>query len=131
MLTERAPTYQLTRGDRRFIGLHLIFAVLALTIGSLFGPLQAFQWSGLDLYQYLEPIGLENYYKGLTIHGVLNALVWTTFFITGFLTLATIAGLRRPLRFPLLNRIGFGTMVVGLVMTGIPILAGWASVLYT
>ena len=125
------PTYEMTRQEKRFIGLHLVVAIFALSVGSLFGPLQAFEWSGLDLYQFLEPIGLGDYYKGLTAHGVLNALVWTTFFITGFLTLTTIVGLRRPLRYPKLNQVGFWMMVVGLVMAAIPILAGWASVLYT
>ncbi len=36
----------------------------------------------------------KSYYQGLTIHGVLNALVWTTVFITGFLTWTTIVGLQ-------------------------------------
>ena len=125
------PTYELTRQEKRFIGLHLVVAIFALAVGSLFGPLQAFEWAGLDLYQYLEPIGLDDYYKGLTAHGVLNALVWTTFFITGFLTLTTIVGLRRSLVYPRLNQLGFWMMVVGLVMAAVPILAGWASVLYT
>ena len=125
------PTYEMTRQEKRFVGLHLVVAIFALSVGSLFGPLQAFEWAGFDLYQYLEPIGLGDYYKGLTAHGVLNALVWTTFFITGFLTVTTIVGLRRPLRYPKLNQVGFWMMVVGLVMAAIPILAGWASVLYT
>jgi cytochrome c oxidase subunit 1 len=125
------PTYEMTGREKRFVGLHLVVAIFALAVGSLFGPLQAFEWSGLDLYQYLEPIGLDDYYKGLTAHGVLNALVWTTFFITGFLTVTTIVGLRRPLRYPKLNQLGFWMMVVGLVMAAVPILAGWASVLYT
>ena len=130
MLTQQTD-YVVTREDRRFVGAHLFVAISALTVGSLFGPLQAFEWSGLDLYGLLEPIGLGDYYKGLTIHGVLNALVWTTFFITGFLTLVMIAGLKRPLRYPKLNRIGFWTMVVGLLMAAVPILAGAATVLYT
>lgn len=127
----RTDTHDLSREDRRFINAHIFVAIVALSVGSLFGPLQAFEWAGLDLYGLLEPIGLGDYYKGLTIHGVLNALVWTTFFITGFLTLVMIRGLNRPLRYPTLNRAGFWTMVVGLVMAAIPILAGAASVLYT
>ena len=130
MLTQQ-PTYELTKTEKRFVAYHLLIAVTALTVGSLFGPLQAFEFSGLDLYQFLEPIGLGDYYKGLTLHGVLNALVWTTFFITGFLTLTTIIGLKRPLRYPMLNRIGFFTMIVGLLMAAVPILGGAASVLYT
>ena len=121
MLTQES-VYEVTKEDRRFVGAHLLVAIASLSVGSLFGPLQAFEWSGLDLYGLLEPIGRGDYYKGLTIHGVLNALVWTTFFITGFLTLVMIVGLKRPLRYPGLNRAGFYTMVVGLVMAAIPIL---------
>ncbi len=128
LITE--PTYQVTKEEKRFIGLHLFFAILALSIGSLFGPLQAFQYSGLDLYPYIEPI-FKSYYQGLTLHGVLNALVWTTFFITGFLTLTIIKGLKRPLVYPTLNKVGFWTMVVGLVTTAIPLLLDEATVLYT
>ena len=123
-------TYEVTKKDKRFIGAHLLVAMVALSIGTLFGPLQAFQFSGVDLYPYLQPV-FKTYYQGLTIHGVLNALIWTTFFITGFFTLTTLIGFKRGLRFPKLNRVGFWTMVVGLVTAAVPILLDEASVLYT
>ncbi|MFM8322807.1 MAG: b(o/a)3-type cytochrome-c oxidase subunit 1 [Chloroflexota bacterium] len=122
--------YKLPVSDKRFIGWHLIVAITALAIGSLFGPLQAFEHAGWDLYPYLQPI-FKSYYQGLTLHGVLNALVWTTFFITGFLTLTVTYGLKRPLKYPVLNQVGFWVMVVGLVTAAIPILGNKASVLYT
>ena len=75
--------YKITAAEKRFIGLHMLFALIALAIGSLFGPLQAFEHAGLDLYPYIAPL-FKSYYQGLTLHGVLNALVFTTFFITGF-----------------------------------------------
>jgi len=125
-----STTYQLSPKEKKFIGLHLFFAILALSIGSLFGPLQALEHSGIDLYQYIQPV-FKSYYQGLTLHGVLNALVWTTFFITGFLTLTITFGLKRPLKYPKLNAVGFWTMVVGLVMAAIPLLMDEASVLYT
>ena len=123
-------TYDLTREEKRFVGWHLLVATMALFIGSLMGPLQAFEFSGLDLYQYLEPV-LKSYYQGLTLHGVLNALVWTTFFIVGFTNLTTIKGLGRPLSHPRLNWAGYWTMLVGLVMTAVPLLLDQATVLYT
>ena len=123
-------TYQISPAEKKFIGLHLFFAVAALSIGALFGPLQALEHAGLDLYPYLKPV-FQSYYQGLTLHGVLNALVWTTFFITGFLTLAVTNGLQRPLKYPTLNKVGFWTMVVGLVTAAIPLLLDEASVLYT
>ncbi len=123
-------TRELTPEERRFVGLHILVAVVALMIGSLMGPLQAFEFSGLDLYPYLAPV-IQSYYQGLTLHGVLNALVWTTFFIVGFTNLTTIKGLGRPLAKPLINKIGFWVMVAGLVITAIPILTNAATVLYT
>ncbi len=125
-----SPNYELTAQEKKFIGWHLVVAVAALAIGSLFGPLQAFEHAGWNLYPYLRPF-IKSYYQGLTLHGVLNALVWTTFFITGFLTLTTIYGLKRPLRYPKLNAAGFWTMVVGLLMAAVPLLLDEASVLYT
>ena len=124
------PYYELTQWERRFIGGHLLIAIIALGVGSIFGPLQAFEFGGLDLYQYIEPF-FKSYYQGLTIHGVLNALVWTTFFIVGFTNFTTIRGLGRPLAKPIINKIGFGTMIVGLVMTAFPLLLNQATVLYT
>ncbi len=122
--------YQLSPSERRFVGIHIIVAITALLVGSLFGPLQAFQFSGLDLYPYLEPV-IQSYYQGLTLHGVLNALVWTTFFIVGFTNLTTMRGLERPLSHPTINWIGFWVMLAGLVITAIPILTNSATVLYT
>ncbi len=124
------PTRELNKGEKRFIGYHVIFAVAALSLGIQYGPMQALEHAGLDLYPSLSFLA-SSYYQGLTLHGVLNALIWTTFFITGFLTFMVIRGLERPLKYPWLNRIGFWMMVVGLVTAAIPILAGKATVLYT
>ncbi|MEZ5217621.1 MAG: b(o/a)3-type cytochrome-c oxidase subunit 1 [Ilumatobacteraceae bacterium] len=124
------PGYELTKTERRFIGYHFLVAIVAVSVGSIFGPLQAFEYSGLNLYQYIDPV-FKSYYQGLTLHGVLNALVWTTFFIVGFTNLTTIKGLKRPLAKPIINKVGFWTMVAGLVMAAIPILLNQATVLYT
>lgn len=128
--TADRTTRELTSQEKRFVGWHFLVALVALFVGSLFGPLQALEYSGLDLYQYLQPV-FQDYYQGLTLHGVLNALVWTTFFIVGFANLTTIKGLGRSLSRPLLNKVGFWTMLAGLFFTGIPILLGSATVLYT
>ncbi len=124
------PTRDLTDSEKRFVGWHMLVAIIALLVGSIFGPLQALQYSNVDVYQYLEPV-IRSYYQGLTLHGVLNALVWTTFFIVGFTTLVVIKGLGRSLTHPKLNWAGFWVMVTGLVMTAIPILLDQATVLYT
>lgn len=128
--TADRPGYELTSWERKLIGVHLFIAIVALGIGSLIGPLQALEYSNVDLYQYLEPV-LKSYYQGLTLHGVLNALVWTTFFIVGFTTFTTIKGLRRPLSHPKINLAGLIVMIVGLLMTAVPLLLDQATVLYT
>ena len=125
-----ASTYEISATEKKFIAWHLFVAVAALSIGALFGPLQALEGVIPNLYDFLKPV-IQSYYQGLTLHGVLNALIWTTFFITGFLTLTTIHGLQRPLKYPKLNYVGFGLMVVGLLIAAVPILLNQASVLYT
>ena len=60
-----------------FVGI----AIAAVTLGMLIGLLQALEHAGINLYPYLSPF-VHSYYQGLTLHGVLNALVWTTFFIS-------------------------------------------------
>ncbi len=126
----KSEAFELSQDEKRFVGWHIGIAVAALAVGSFFGPLQAFQFSGVDFYPYLEPI-IKSYYQGLTIHGVLNALIWTTFFIMGFTNLTTMKGLGRSLSHPKINKFGFGTMIVGLLMAAVPLLLNQATVLYT
>jgi len=95
-----------------------------------FGPLQAWEHAGWNLYPKLQPY-VASYYQGLTIHGIANALVFTTFFITGFLSYVVATNLDRPLDTPKLSWAGFFTMVVGLVVALIPLLLNLASILYT
>ncbi|RMG94311.1 MAG: cytochrome C oxidase subunit I [Chloroflexi bacterium] len=110
---------------------HIGIAMAALFIGGSLGPLQKLEHVGINLYPALSNIGLKSYYQGLTIHAVLNALVWTTFFITGFFTFALPRSLNRPLKYPRLNAAGLILMVVGLVVAAVPILLNLATVLYT
>jgi cytochrome c oxidase subunit 1 len=117
--------------ENKLTGWNLAVAMTALFIGGFFGPLQKLQNSGISAYPALISIGIKSYYQGLTAHGVLNALVWTTFFIVGFFTFATTRSLERELRYPRLNWLGFFLMVIGLVMAAIPILGNLATVLYT
>lgn len=135
--------FEFTKQEKQFIGWHLLVAIAALSIGALFGPLQALEhagWFDYDLFRDLlaplvEPIGLSyggvTYYQGLTLHGVLNALVWTTFFIVGFFNLTISYSLKMRQSIPMLNLVGFIVMVIGLVTAAIPILLDEASVLYT
>lgn len=117
--------------ENKLTGWSLGIALAALFLGGLMGPLQKLQYAGIDLYPSLSNIGLRSYYQGLTIHGVLNALVWTTFFIVGFFTFTITRSLERELRYPKVNIASLIIMVVGLLMAAVPILLNRASVLYT
>lgn len=114
----------------RITGWNVGISIAALTIGLALGVLQGLEHAGLDLYPYLTPL-LKSYYQGLSLHGVLNALVWTTFFICGFFTFAAVRSLNRPLRFPWMSTWALIVMVVGLLLTGVTLWANLATVLYT
>jgi cytochrome c oxidase subunit 1 len=116
--------------EKKIVGWHVAVGLVALGLGSLFGPLQALEHMGINVYPFLQPL-LQSYYQGLTLHAVLNAEVWTTFFITGFLTLAVVRSLNRPLAYRWISHLGLGLMLVGLVMAAIPLLFNMATVLYT
>lgn len=116
--------------EKKLVGWHITLALTGLGLGSLFGPLQAWEHAGWNLYPSLQPY-IASYYQGLTIHGIANALVFTTFFITGFLTYMVATSLNRPIDTPKLSWAGFFTMVVGLVVALIPLLLNLASILYT
>ncbi len=115
--------------ERKITSVHIGFAMFALFLGTLYGPLQALEHAGVNLY-FLAP-WTQTYYQGLTLHGVLNALIFTTFFICGFLTYVTVNSLDRHTRFPILDIVGVVLMIIGLVMAAIPILLNMATVLYT
>jgi len=125
--TMKEETFRL---ENKLTAWHVGVALVALFLGTWFGPLQAFEHAGINLYKVLAP-GIQSYYQGLTLHAVLNALVWTTFFITGFFTFAIPRSLNRSLRYPRVNILGLVLMVVGLVMAAIPLLLNQATVLYT
>lgn len=114
----------------RLTGWNIGIAIAAISIGAWLGVLQGLEHTGLDLYKYLAP-GIKTYYQGLTIHGVLNALIWTTFFICGFFTFTVANSLKRPLRFVWLNNAAFLVMLVGLLLAAYPLFSNLASVLYT
>lgn len=117
--------------ENRITAWSLGVAMTALFIGGSMGPLQKLEHVGINWYGALNNLGITGYYQGLTLHGVLNALVWTTFFIVGFFTYALVRSLNRELTFPRLNTAGLIIMIVGLLMAGVPILLNLATVLYT
>lgn len=116
--------------ENRVTSAFVAVALVALFIGVCTGLLQGLEHAGIDLYSHLSPV-IRSYYHGLSIHGVLNVLVFTTFFISGFLLFLTPRALEVPLASLKLAWITFALMMVGLVLAAIPLLANEATVMFT
>ena len=120
----------MTAVERRLASANLIVALVALFGGVVTGLLQALEFAGGDVYPKVAPL-IHSHYQSLTMHGVLNVLVFTTFFICGFLPFIASRALGVPLARP---RLGWGTfwlMVAGLVLAAIPLMGNAATVMFT
>jgi len=108
------------------IKLGLYVSYVALALGALFGLLQV-----LERIPGVTIVSAGTYYLALTAHGVLMALVFTTFFIMSLATYVVTRELGMDTYSPKLNRLSYALVALGTVMAAVPILLGKASVLYT
>jgi cytochrome c oxidase subunit I len=118
------------RAEYRVTQAYLVVALVALFGGVVMGLFQGLEHAGVDLYPHLSPV-VQSYYHGLTLHGVLNVLVWTTFFISGFLPFVTVHSLGRPLASRRLAWATFWLMLGGLLLASIPLVGNAATVMFT
>lgn len=107
--------------------LELIFPILLLTFGIYNGLIQTLYRAGIIKSNSF--LGIE-YYQGLTMHGVINAIVLTTFFAVVFGNVIMVFHLKKQLN-KFTNILSATLMVVGSTMAFLAILSGKASVLYT
>ncbi len=121
--------YTPTQSEKRLALAFVLVAFAHLAVGILMGLFQGLQYAGINLYGLL-PFA-RHYYQGLSIHGVFNVLIFTTFFIAGFLGLATAYGFRRPLASLSLGWATFYLMVTGVLLTDWTLFTNKASVLFT
>src|SRR5262249_43816196 len=77
-MAQLAGNEQTLSTEYRLTGAYLVIALVALLVGVVTGLFQALSHAGVNLYPQRAPL-VASYYKGLTVHGVMNALVWTTF----------------------------------------------------
>jgi cytochrome c oxidase subunit 1 len=112
--------------ENRLVLAHIYTATAAICLGAVFGVLQ-----GLSRASAVQAPAWFDYYRMLTLHGVLMALVFTTFFITGLFTFVTYRNVERPRRSLALGWIAWWVMVLGTVMAAFEMLSGNATVLYT
>ncbi len=110
----------------------IVLSFLALLVGTLFGPFQALNYANINLYPILERLlpFVKSYYQGLTLHGVLNAIVFTQLFAQGSLLYLMSKNLELQ---PKMGVAWFAwwLALIGLVMAAIPLLTNDATVLYT
>jgi len=116
--------------EGRLAGANLAIALVSLFGGVTLGLFQALEHAGLNLYPWLTPV-VRSYYHGLTLHGVLNVLVFTTFFICGFVPFLAARALERPLWSRPLAWLTFWLMTGGLLLAAVPLVGNAASVMFT
>ena len=106
---------------------HLLVALVAFGEAAGMAMMQALSRANLELpYR-----SASMYYLSVTAHGVLMALVFTTFFIMAFGYVVIERALERPVVAPKLAWAGFWIALAGTLGTAWAILTGKATVLYT
>ena len=114
-------------GLRRMLLIEIIFPMVLLILGIYHGLMQVLYRAGIiHSSQFL---GLE-YFQGLTLHGVVNAIVFTTFFAVAFGYAVVRFYLGRPLNMKV-AWLSFALMMIGTLLAAAAILSGKATVLYT
>ena len=94
--------------------IEIIFPMVLLILGIYHGLMQVLYRAGMiHSSQFL---GLT-YFQGLTLHGVVNAIVFTTFFAVAFGYAIIRYYLRRPLNMKV-AWLSFGLMIVGTLARG-------------
>lgn len=127
MFTDSDYKIQIERSDRTILIAMLAIPMLLMVLGVFEGFAQALYRAGY--IRATSFLGIE-YYQGLTLHGVINAIVFTTFFEVAFGFVILAYYLRKPIASTWL-RISFAVMLIGTLMAAFPMLTGKASVLYT
>jgi cytochrome c oxidase subunit 1 len=113
------------RSENRVVIAHVYTATAAIALGAVFGVFQGFARTGA----FGAPSWFD-YYRILTMHGVLMALVFTTFFITGLSLFVTYRLIPRA-RSLAMGWFGWWLMLLGTAMAAVTIVKGDATVLYT
>jgi cytochrome c oxidase subunit 1 len=119
--------FSLDRTHRTVVLLLLIIPTVLLVLGIYHGLMQVLYRAGI--IQATAVLGMD-YYQGLTLHGVVNALVFTTFFEVAFGYVVIAYFLRRRCN-GAVTWLAFAIMLAGTLMAAAAILSGSASVLYT
>ncbi len=118
---------QISKSLKRLIYWELAIPLTLLTIGIYHGLMQTIYRAGV-IHQ--TSFAHLDYYQGLTLHGVINAVVLTSYFAVAF-GHTTIAFYLKREPHKWVCWLSFWLMTVGTLMAAWAMLSGKASVLYT
>jgi cytochrome c oxidase subunit I len=118
---------EITKSFKRLIYWELGIPIALLSIGIYHGLMQTIYRSGVV---HESKIAHLDYYQGLTLHGVINAVVLTSYFAVAF-GHATMAFYFKKEPNRKVAWLSFWMMTVGTLLAAWAMLAGKASVLYT
>jgi cytochrome c oxidase subunit I len=124
--TGRDPGGPARFADRALILANIGVALTAFGVGACMAVMQAMSRADIEL-PFRSP---KMYYMSVTAHGILMALVFTTFFIMG-LGYAVIDTDRGRIRWPRLAWVSYGVALAGTLLTLGTVYSFKASVLYT
>lgn len=120
-------TFRFSKSAKHLNSVLIIIPMVLLFIGVYGGLMQTLFRAGII---QSDPFMGGDYYKGLTIHGVLNAIVFTTFFAVALGNALIPYSLRKHLNTKVAWTSGI-LMLVGSIMAGVVMMMGEATVLYT
>lgn len=120
-------SFQFSKSSKNLNSVLLIIPMILLFIGVYGGLMQTLFRAGII---QSDPFVGGDYYKGLTFHGVLNAIVFTTFFAVAMGNALIPYSLKKQLNSKIAWASGI-MMLVGSVVAAVVILIGEATVLYT
>ena len=118
---------ELLRPLQQIVLIELLVPLALLLFGAYHGVLQVLYRAGI--IRATSFAGIE-YYQGLTLHGVINAIVLTTFFAVALGNVLVSQELESPISI-LGASLSMVLMLLGAVMAAVMVFAGKATVLYT
>ena len=126
-IVQAGKRIEIEPGLRTLILIELILPIILLIFGIYHGLMQELYRAGIIRATSVLGIG---YYQGLTAHGVINAIVFTTFFAVAFGHGIVRYYTNKPLHMGA-AWLSCIFMIVGAVLAALMIFSGKASVLYT
>jgi cytochrome c oxidase subunit 1 len=112
---------------RNLIFWEILIPIILLILGIYHGLMQVLYRAGI--IRSVDFLGIT-YYQGLTLHGVVNAIVLTTFFAVAFGNAIIVYFLKRNINLKI-AWLSFWLMVIGTLITAYSILIQKTDVLYT